>query len=110
MNAHGYRINTLAACGGGNEKPRVPSRARRHHRLHNRATEGAEAVLLGSAMLGAVAAGRHPSVASAMAAMSAAGRTIRPSAGKVRAFHARKHQVFHRLHSDFLAYRALMAR
>ena len=44
-----------------------------------------------------------------MAAMSAAGRTLQPTTGKVRAFHARKHAVFHRLHADFLAYRQLMS-
>ncbi|MEO8864592.1 MAG: hypothetical protein ABI420_06135 [Opitutaceae bacterium] len=59
-------------------------------------------------MLGAVAAKRYSSVAAAMAAMSAAGRTIQPAGGKVRAFHARKHKVFHQMHADFLGYRKLM--
>jgi FGGY-family pentulose kinase len=108
MNARGYRIDTLSACGGGTKNPVF---LREHADITGCAIvlpREPEAVLLGSAMLGAVAAGRYGSVAAAMAAMSAAGRTIKPAAGKVCAFHARKHAVFHRLHADFLAYRALM--
>jgi FGGY-family pentulose kinase len=109
MNRRGYRIATLSACGGGTKNPVF---LREHADITGCAIvlpREPEAVLLGSAMLGAVAAGRHASVATAMAAMSAAGRTIRPAGGKVRAYHARKHQVFHRLHADYLAYRALMS-
>ena len=108
MNRRGYRIDTLSACGGGTKNPVF---LREHADITGCAIvlpREPEAVLLGSAMLGAVAAGRHASVATAMAAMSAAGRTLRPAKGKVRAFHARKHQVFHRLHADFLAYRKIM--
>ncbi len=109
MNARGYRISTMSACGGGTKNPVF---LREHADITGCAIvlpKEPEAVLLGSAMLGAVAAGRQPSVAAAMAAMSAAGRTIKPSGGKVRAFHARKHAVFHRLHADFLAYRKMMS-
>jgi FGGY-family pentulose kinase len=109
MNARGYRINTLAACGGGTKNPIF---LREHADITGCEIilpKEPEAVLLGAAMLGAVAARRHATVAVAMAAMSAAGKTIRPGAGKIRAFHARKHQVFHRLHADFLAYRQLMS-
>jgi len=108
MNARGYRIATLSACGGGTKNPVF---LREHADITGCAIvlpREPEAVLLGAAMLGAVAAGRHASVAAAMAAMSSAGRTIQPTGGKVRAFHARKHAVFHRLHADFLAYRAVM--
>ncbi len=68
-----------------------------------------EAVLLGSAMLGAVAAGDAPSVVSAMGAMSRAGAMLAPSGSDVAALHAKKHQVFLRMHDDQLAHRALMA-
>ncbi|MDB6169329.1 MAG: ribulokinase [Verrucomicrobia bacterium] len=108
MNARGYRIDTLAACGGGTKNPVF---LREHADITGCEIvlpKEPEAVLLGAAMLGAVAAGRHANVAHAMTAMSAAGRTIRPARGAVRAFHAKKHEVFHRLHSDFLAYRAIM--
>ena len=67
-----------------------------------------EAVLLGSAMLGAVAARRYDSVVAAMGAMSAAGRILEPQRGGIGRFHAAKCQVFHRLHADYLAYRRTM--
>jgi FGGY-family pentulose kinase len=108
MNARGYRIATLSACGGGTKNPVF---LREHADITGCAIvlpKEPEAVLLGSAMLGAVAAKRYATVAAAMAAMSSAGRTIQPAAGKVRSFHARKHAVFHRLHADFLAYRQIM--
>jgi hypothetical protein len=68
-----------------------------------------EAVLLGSAVLGAVASGHFKGVLPAMAAMNAADRIIAPTKGAVARYHAAKYQVFHRLHADFLAYRKLMA-
>jgi ribulose kinase len=56
-----------------------------------------EAVLLGSALLGAVAGGTYPSVAAAMAAMTRAGAVVEPAAN-ARRFHAAKHAVFLRMH------------
>jgi HAD superfamily hydrolase (TIGR01509 family) len=52
-----------------------------------------EPVLLGSAMIGAAAAGRH-TVLSAVAAMSALGEMIRPARGEIAAFHDRKKAAF----------------
>ena len=65
-------------------------------------------MLLGSAMLGAVALGHHSSVLDAMAAMSTAGRLVEPAGGAVASFHQQKHAVFQRMHADQLAYRELM--
>ena len=42
-----------------------------------------------------------------MAAMNRAGVSIEPEGGEVRAFHERKHRIFHRMHADQLAYRTL---
>ena len=67
-----------------------------------------EAVLLGSAVLGAVAAGDHATVVDAMAAMNGAGETIEPARGEVAKYHDAKYAVFHRMHDDFLAYRRAM--
>src|SRR5262249_38091159 len=55
-----------------------------------------EPVLLGAAMLGAVAAGAHSSVNDAMAAMSAVGGLSAPTPPGVAAFHDAKRRV-HRL-------------
>jgi FGGY-family pentulose kinase len=108
LRAQGYRIDTILACGGG-------TRNDVFLREHADATGCAivlpaepEAVLLGSAILGAVAAGAYTSVADAMGAMTRAGRTIEPSRGDVAAFHEAKHRVFLRMHDDQMAYRAIM--
>ena len=59
--------------------------------------ETPEPVLLGSAMVGAVAA-RKQTLASAMASMSAiAPRAVAPAGGAIAAFHARKRQAFETL-------------
>jgi len=66
-------------------------------------------VVLGSAMLGAVAAGDVPSVVSAMGTMSRQGGVVEAAGGAVAAFHQKKHQVFLRMYEDQMAYRGLMA-
>ena len=109
LNRHGYRIDTIMACGGGTKNPVFL-------REHADATGCAivlprekEAVLLGSAMLGAVASGDRPDVLSAMRTMSAAAETLRPAGGAAAAFHEAKYRVFHRLHEDAVAYRQMMS-
>jgi len=109
MNRRGYRIDTILACGGGTKNPVF---LREHADITGcRVVLPAEpeAVLLGSAVLGAVAAGRFPSVLAAMNAMNRAGRVVAPAGRAVARYHERKYRVFHRLHGDFLAYRKLMA-
>jgi len=108
MNAEGYRIDTILACGGGTKNPVFL-------REHADATgcrivlpKEPEAVLLGSAILGAVAAKLFASAIEAMGAMTAAERIIEPSGGDVARFHAAKHGVFLRMYDDQMAYRQLM--
>jgi ribulose kinase len=67
-----------------------------------------EAVLLGAALLGAVAARAYPDIITAMKAMAGAGRQLTPDAGAVRAYHDRKYRVYHRMHDDQLRYNDLM--
>ena len=109
LNAEGYAIDTVLVCGGGTKNPVFL-------REHADATgcrvvlpEEPEAVLLGSAILGAVAGGAYSSVTEAMGAMTRAGRVIGPASGPMRAFHDAKYAVFHRMHADQLAYRSMMA-
>jgi len=108
LRAGGYRIDTILACGGGTKNDVFL-------REHADATGCAivlpaepEAVLLGSAILGAVASGDQPGVVEAMAAMTRAGRVVRPSGGAVAKFHEAKHRVFLRMHDDQMAYREIM--
>ncbi len=108
LNAHGYRISTVIATGGDSKNPLFL-------REHADATgarillpKEPEAVLLGSAMLAASAAGRFPSVVAAMTQMSGVSSVIEPNPA-ARAFHDKKQRVFLRMHDDQLAYRREMA-
>lgn len=108
MNAAGYRIQTIVACGGDTKNPLFV-------REHADATgcqvilpKEPESVLLGAAIVGAVAAKRFPSILAGMSAMSAAGQVIEPAGGATAAFHDAKHRVFHRMYDDQIAYRSLM--
>ncbi len=79
LEAQGYRIETLLACGGDTKNPVF---LREHADVTGRAIalpEEPEAVLVGAAILGAVAAGAHPSVVAAMGAMTAPGHTVQPA-------------------------------
>jgi ribulose kinase len=67
-----------------------------------------EAVLLGAAVLGAVAGGVQASVQEAMAAMSRAGNVLTPAGDRVRRYHDAKYAVFQKMHADQMAYRAIM--
>lgn len=109
MNRRGYAIDTLFACGGGTKNPVF---LREHADITGCRVvlpREAEAVLLGAAVLGAVASGGQRSVFDAMRAMNAAGRVVAPSRGGVARYHAAKYRVFLRLHEDFIAYRRMMS-
>jgi FGGY-family pentulose kinase len=108
MNAAGYRIETILACGGDTKNPLF---VREHADIGGCRIvlpREPEAVLLGAAVLGAVASGDRPTVIDAMNHMNHADAEIAPAEGAVRAFHERKHRVFHRMHDDQLEYRVLM--
>ena len=58
------------------------------------ASQSPEPVLLGAAMLGAVAAGRYPDLATAMPAMSRLGDIYQPVGGELGRWHDRRYQAF----------------
>ena len=66
------------------------------------------AVLLGAAILGAVAANSHSSVLEAMRAMTRPARVVEPGGLEHARYHEARHRVFQRLYHDQKAYRALM--
>ncbi len=110
LRAEGYPTTTLLACGGDTKNTLF---LREHADVSGCRIvlpSEPEAVLLGSAMLGAVAAGDRESVVAAMGTMSRAGSVVTPTGGAVAAYHERKHAVFRRMHDDQMAYRALMER
>lgn len=108
MNRAGYSINTLLLTGGGTKNPLWLQE-------HADATgctlvlpRESEAVLLGSAMLAATAAGLHPDLLTAMKTMSAVGQSIEPR-GETAAFHAAKFEIFQQLYAQQRARRERMA-
>jgi len=109
MNGAGFRITTIFACGGDTKNPIF---VREHADITGCRVilpEESEAVLLGSAVLGAVAAGDQASVLAAMATMNRTGSFVQPGNTAVRDYHERKHRVFHRMYDDQIVYRATMA-
>jgi FGGY-family pentulose kinase len=108
MNARGYSITEIFACGGGLKNEVF---LREHANITGCKIvlpKEPEAVLLGGAILGGVASGFFPNILGAMKSMNAAGRTIEPEKGRVAEYHRRKYSVFRRMHADQVAYRELM--
>jgi ribulose kinase len=107
LNRHGYEIRRIHACGGGTKNPLWL-------REHADATgcevcvaPDTEAVVLGSAMLAAAAAGAYPSVQEAMRAMAPRGQLIRPDLAR-GPFHQAKYEIFLRMYEHQLEYRQIM--
>ena len=109
MRANGIIVDTLVVSGG-------LAQNKLFLREHADATGCAivvpdqrEPILVGSAMLGAVASGHYPDLRAAMQAMSGPGTRIATRGGDIAAYHDRKYHVFRRMQEDFIAYAQLMA-
>jgi ribulose kinase len=109
MNRRGYRIDTLFVCGGGTKNPLFLREHADITRCRLVVPREPEAVLLGAAVLGAVASGRHAAILPAMNAMNRIDHVIAPGSGRIARYHAARYRVFHRLHAGFLADRKIMA-
>jgi ribulose kinase len=108
MNQQGYRISKIFACGGGLKNDVF---LREHVDITGCdlvLPKEQEAVLLGSAILGAVAAKAYPTILEAMTAMTAVASTIEPNT-ETAGYHRKKYQVYHRMYDDQIAYRELMS-
>ncbi|MDN3721471.1 FGGY-family carbohydrate kinase [Roseibium salinum] len=97
--AKGIETGTVVVSGGAGQSPLVRRLLADTTGLTVAAPATAEPVLLGSAMLGAVAAGLQPNLEAAMAAMSAVGETYRPGGGAMEAYHAKRFEGFELLQS-----------
>ncbi|MDQ7785176.1 MAG: FGGY-family carbohydrate kinase, partial [Desulfomonilaceae bacterium] len=110
MTASGYELEIVLTTGGGAKNPIF---LREHADITGRKIvlpREPEAVLLGSAMLAAVAAGDCATVTEAMTRMSAADTVIAPCKGAAARYHDAKHEVFLRMYDDQMHYTALMNR
>lgn len=106
LNARGYRIDTLHLTGGHAKNPLLVE-------LYADATgcrlvlpEAEDAVLLGTAMVAATAAGWHPDLAAAAAALAPTGTERRPDP-KAQATFARDYRAFLLMHEHRRALDAL---
>lgn len=108
MNEQGYSIDTIFACGGGTKNPVFLIEHADATGCRIILPEETEAVLLGSAILGAVASDQYTSVIEAMGGMTRAGKTINPTGGAQTRYHTAKYNVFKRMYNDQIAYREIM--
>jgi D-ribulokinase len=92
--AHGVASRMIVMGGGAGRSPLVRQIMADTTGLAVALPQTAEPVLLGAAMLGAVAAGAYPSLGRTMASMSALGRLTEPAAPGMQKFHRSKREVY----------------
>ena len=107
MNAKGYNIDTLVCCGGGTKNALFLQQHANITGCRLLLPKEMESVLLGSAMLGAVASGEYENLMEAMGAMSHLGHSIQPE-NATAGYHARKYKVFHQLYEDQIRYDSII--
>jgi D-ribulokinase len=108
LGARGYAITRIHASGGGT---RNALWLQEHADVTGRevyVARDSESVLLGAAILAAVAAGQVPGIAEGIAAMSPAAEVVAPDPARA-AFHERKYRVFHAMYEHQQSYRRAMA-
>jgi FGGY-family pentulose kinase len=108
LNAKGLSIETIHACGGGTKNPLWLQEHADITGCDIVLPREPEAMLLGTAMLAAVAAKAYPSVTAAMGAMGHSGKTIRANPS-TKAYHDAKYEIFQKMYSYQLNHRKKMA-
>jgi D-ribulokinase len=94
FDAYGVRSRIMIMGGGASRSPLVRQIMADTTGLTVALPQTREPVLLGAAMLGAVAGGAFASIGETMAAMSALGRLSEPAAQGMTEFHRRKRGVY----------------
>jgi FGGY-family pentulose kinase len=107
MNAAGFRISTIMATGGGTKNPVFLQAHADICGCEIILPEEAESVLLGSAMLGAVAAGEYGDLPTAMSTMSRPGEVISPDHSNAN-YYEGKYRVFLQMYEDQQQYKTIM--
>jgi D-ribulokinase len=92
--AHGAGIQRILISGGAGSHDLVRQILADTTGVSVVTTEAEEPVLLGSAMLGALAGGHFANVLGAMSAMSRAKESFAPATGKVRDLHIAGFEAF----------------
>ena len=107
MNDAGYAIRRLHACGGGSKNPLLMQEHADVTGCDVYLSPNTEPVLLGSAMLAAVAADIYPSVLTATDSMSPEAEVVKPNRSR-KPFLEAEHRVFLRMYEHQLEYRRMM--
>nr|XP_009396981.1 PREDICTED: FGGY carbohydrate kinase domain-containing protein isoform X1 [Musa acuminata subsp. malaccensis] len=108
-NSHGHKIDTLLACGGLSKNPLYVQEHADIVGCRIILPRESETVLLGAAILGAVAAQKYSGVHDAMRVLNAAGQVVHPSKDvKVKKYHDAKYQIFKSLYEQQLSHRSIM--
>ena len=97
LRAQGVRFDSVIMSGGASQSSLVRQLIADAAGVRVELPATTEPVLLGSAMLGAVAAGVYPDLPAAMAAMSGRGACSRPTPPDIAAFHAAKRRIYARM-------------
>ncbi|XP_014509400.1 FGGY carbohydrate kinase domain-containing protein isoform X1 [Vigna radiata var. radiata] len=109
-NANGHKINTLLACGGLSKNSIFMQEHADIIGCPIILPRESESVLLGAAILGAVATRKYHNLREAMKAMNAPGEVIHPSKDpKVKKYHDAKYKIFRGLYEQQLSYRSMIA-
>ena len=108
MNANGYSIDEIAMCGGGTKNPIWLQVHADVTGLPIVLPKEPEAVLLGSAILGASISTTFSSIADAASSMTGVGKTIEPQSSNKR-FYDKKYKVFLEMYEDQQKYQELMS-
>lgn len=106
--AHGAPVRRIAISGGAGRHPLIRQLLADATGLPVDVADCDEPVLLGAAMLGAVAAAAYPDLRSAMAAMSRVAQTFEPASSKQRALHDARYHAFVTLQDTARQIRAQM--
>ncbi|XP_022755404.1 FGGY carbohydrate kinase domain-containing protein isoform X5 [Durio zibethinus] len=109
-NANGHKIDTLLACGGLSKNALFIQEHADIIGCPIILPRESESVLLGAAILGAVAAKKYTCLSEAMKALNAAGQVIHPSKDpRVKKYHDAKYRIFRELYEQQLSQRSIMA-
>ena len=107
LNAEGYQITRLHACGGGTKNPLWLQEHADVTGCELDIAKDSEAVLLGAAIVAAVAAGKFESIVEAMRHMSPRAELIAPDR-TTAGFHEAKYAVFKLMYDHQQQYRRVM--
>lgn len=97
QSAHGAPVETISVSGGAGRHPLIRQILADATGLPVEVTRCDEPVLLGSTILGAVAAGAFSDIPAAMAALSSVETTHQPATGAIRTLHDARYGAFLKL-------------